>query len=65
MTVIVTLPGGGTDKYMRFHDAYVKHNDGTLDVVRSGAKRPYSYAPGVWTDVEGDEKNWKTRRFGG
>jgi hypothetical protein len=64
MTVTVTLRGGGTDKYMRFHDAYVKCNDGTLDVVRSGAKRPYSYAPGVWTDVDGDEKNWKTGRFG-
>ena len=65
MTVIVTLRGGGTDEYMRFHDAYVKHNDGTLDVVRSGAKRRYSYAPGVWTDVTGDERNWKTGRFGG
>jgi hypothetical protein len=65
MTVTVTLRGGGTDNYTRFHDAYVKHNDGTLDVVRGGAKRPYSYAPGVWTDVEGDEKNWKTGRFGG
>ena len=64
MTVTVTLRGGGTDEYMRFHDSYVKHNDGTLDVVRGGAKRPYSYAPGVWTDVEGDEKNWKTGRFG-
>jgi hypothetical protein len=65
MTVIVTLNGGGTDEYMRYHDSYVKHSDGTLDVVRSGAKRPYSYAPGVWSHVTGDEKTWKTGRFGG
>jgi hypothetical protein len=64
VTVAVTLSDGGTDKYMRFHDAYVKHNDGRLDVVRDGAKRAYSYASGEWTDVEGDEKNWKKRRFG-
>ncbi|GAC1652243.1 MAG: hypothetical protein NVS4B6_28620 [Mycobacterium sp.] len=64
MAVTVKLRGGGTDKYMRFHDAYVKHNDGTLDVVGGGAKRPYSYAPGVWIEVEGDEKGWNTGRFG-
>jgi hypothetical protein len=39
MTVTVTLPDGRTDKYMRFGDAYVKHHDGGLDVVRTGAKR--------------------------
>ena len=47
MTVTVTLRDGATDKYMRFHDAYVKHNDGTLDVVRGGARQPYSYGGGV------------------
>lgn len=65
MTVIVTLRNGRTDKYMRFHDTYVKRRDGTLDVVRGGAKLPFSYAPGTWTDVEGDKKSWKTGRFGG
>lgn len=65
MTVTVTLPDGATDKYMRFHDAYIKHSDGRLDVVRGGAKQPYSYASGQWTDVDGDEKTWKTGRFGG
>ncbi|MDT5102796.1 MAG: hypothetical protein QOI25_309, partial [Mycobacterium sp.] len=55
MTVTVTLPDGGTDEYMRFGDAYVQHNDGRLDVVRTGAKVPYSYASGEWTDVEGDQ----------
>jgi hypothetical protein len=64
MTVTVTLRDGDTDKYMRFGDAYVKHNDGTLDVLRTGAKRPYSYAPGVWTDVEGDQKHGKGRFWG-
>ena len=65
MTVTVTLPGGGADKYMRYGDSYHKHDDGTLDVIRSGAKQPYHYAPGAWTDVEGDQKTWKTGRFWG
>jgi hypothetical protein len=65
MTVTVTLPDGATDKYMRFGDAFVKHNDGTLDVIRGGAKRPYSYVSGDWTDVEGNEKHWKKGRFWG
>ena len=57
MTVTVTLPSGGTDPYMRFGDAYVRHNDGTLDVIRGGAKRPYSYTSGEWTDVESDQRS--------
>jgi hypothetical protein len=64
MTVIVTLPDGETDEYMRFGDAYVRHHGGTLDVVRSGAKRPYSYASGEWTEVEGDQKKFKKRFWG-
>jgi hypothetical protein len=62
MTVAVTLTGGGTDKYMRFGDAYVKHHNGTLDVIRTGAK-PVSYPSGSWIDVVGDEKRFKTRGF--
>ena len=63
MTVTVTLLDGGTDKYMRFGDAYLKHGDGTLDVIRTGVKQPYSYPPGKWTDVQGDEKKWKRAHF--
>ena len=65
MTVTVTLPDGATDKYMRSGDAYVKHDDGTLNVVRCGARQPYSYASGQWTDVEGDQKRSKKGRFWG
>ena len=65
MTVTVTLRDGGPDKYMRPGDAYVKHNDGTLDVIRSGSREPHSYASGDWTGVEGDEKSWKKGRFWG
>jgi hypothetical protein len=65
VTVKVTLRDGATDEYMRFGDAYVKHNDGALDVIRTGAKRPHSYAAGVWTDVEGDQKHGKKGRFWG
>jgi hypothetical protein len=65
MTVEVTLPGGGSDKYLRFGDVYVKHNDGTLDVFRVGAKEAHSYASGDWTDVEGDRKRIKRRGLWG
>jgi hypothetical protein len=63
MPVTVTLPNGATDKYMRFGDVYVRHHDGHLDVLRGGAKQPYSYAPKEWTDVNGDEKRSKSGRF--
>jgi uncharacterized protein YaiE (UPF0345 family) len=63
MTVTVTLRTGETDDYMRFGDSYVKRNDGTLDVVRNGAKEWHSYASGDWVDVEGDERKRKSRGF--
>ncbi|MCB0950010.1 MAG: hypothetical protein KDB44_12170 [Mycobacterium sp.] len=56
MTVTVTLPGGGTDEYMRTHDSFVKQRDGSLDVVRSGAPELISYPSGDWAEVDGDEK---------
>lgn len=59
MTVKVMLPSGGVDEYMRFGDAYAEHADGSLDVIRTGAKKPYSYAAGEWTEVRGDERRWK------
>jgi hypothetical protein len=65
MTVKVTLRSGGSDKYMRFGDVYVRHNDCTLDVFRVGAKQAYSYASGEWTDVDGDRKSIKRHGFWG
>jgi hypothetical protein len=50
---------------MRFGDVYVRHGDGTLDVIRGGATQPHHYASGAWTDVEGDQKTWKTGHFWG
>jgi hypothetical protein len=64
MTVTVTLSDGDSDKYMRYGDSYVKRVDGSLDVVRDGAKEPHSYAPGAWTEVQGDEMRVKRSRFG-
>jgi hypothetical protein len=46
MTVTVTRRDGGTDKYMRFGDAYVMHHDGTLDVIRGGANGRTATRPG-------------------
>jgi hypothetical protein len=63
MTVHVTRRDGATDDYFRFGDAYIKNHDGTLDVVRTGAKQAYSYAAGQWTDVQGDQKRFKRRGF--
>lgn len=63
MTVTVTLPDGGADRYMRFGDAYVKHDNGALDVVRSGARESYHYASEAWIVVEGDQKSWKKGFF--
>ncbi|ORB28814.1 hypothetical protein [Mycolicibacterium parafortuitum] len=63
MTVIVKLPDGRVDEYLRFGDAYVKHDDGALDVVRVGARAAHSYAAGEWAEVDGDEKRWQKRRF--
>jgi hypothetical protein len=65
VTVTVTRQDGDTDKYMRFGDTYVKHDDGTLDVIRDGSGEPHSCGPGAWTDVEGDEKQLKRNRFRG
>lgn len=62
MTVKVMLSDGATDEYMRFGDEYEKRNDGALDVSRGGAQ-PYRYAAGEWTDVEGDQRRRKVRRF--
>lgn len=63
MTVIVKLSSGAVDKYMRFGDSYAEHSDGTLDVVRRGAKEPHRYAAGEWSGVHGDQNHgWKVRR---
>jgi hypothetical protein len=65
MTVTAALRDGDTDKYVRFGDTYVKHDDGTLDVIRDGANEPHSYADGAWANVQGDEKQLKRSRFQG
>ena len=63
MTVTVTLRDGTSEIYMRFGDAYVKHGDGTLDIIRGGVKGSFSYAPGEWTDVQGDQKTMEESPF--
>jgi hypothetical protein len=65
MTVTVTLTGGGADEYLRFGDSYVEHDNGTLDVVRMGAKKPVTYAAGEWTEVRGDACRSIKRRIWG
>ena len=65
MTVTVTLPGGEIDEYLRFGDTYVQHGNGTLDVVRTGAKKPFTYGSGEWTEVNSAPCKGIKRRFWG
>jgi hypothetical protein len=59
MTVSVKLPDGGVDQYLRHGDSYVKHSDGTLEVIRNGVKEHPKYPAGQWADVSGDEHKHK------
>ncbi|BBZ34706.1 hypothetical protein [Mycolicibacterium confluentis] len=63
MTVTVKLKDRGSDEYMRFGDSYHKCHDGSLEVVRTGAKTPFRYPPGEWTDVSGDQRKSAKSRF--
>lgn len=63
MTVTVTLSHGGSIAYMRPRDAYIKHRDGTLYVVRAGERSRHRYASGQWAHVMGDERATPARRF--
>ncbi|MEZ0052394.1 hypothetical protein ABIA30_003412 [Mycobacterium sp. MAA66] len=63
MTVTVTRSDGSVDEYSRFGDAYFKRNDGGLDVIRTGAKKPFNYQSGQWLDVEGDQSAHRVRSF--
>lgn len=58
---MVTLPGGGTNEYLRYGDSFHKLADGSLEVIRTGVKEHLRYAAGSWADVEGDERTWKKR----
>ncbi|CAJ1582523.1 hypothetical protein [[Mycobacterium] wendilense] len=62
MTVSVTRTDGSVDNYMRSGDAYVKAADGSLDIVRTGSKKPFSYGADQWSEVHGDQRRTK-RRF--
>lgn len=56
MTVQVTRNDGVTDEFSRFGDRYIKHTDGSLEVVRAGTMQAATYLAGHWTEVVGDEK---------
>ncbi|MBP2452441.1 hypothetical protein [Mycolicibacterium lutetiense] len=56
MTVQVTRNDGITDEFARFGDRYVKHADGSLEVVRAGTMQPATYPADSWAEVAGDEK---------
>ena len=62
MTVTVTLPTATPTSTCGLVTDYVKHQDGSLDVVRGGARQPLSYAAGDWTEVEGNQSKWQEAR---
>ncbi|GCA96705.1 MULTISPECIES: hypothetical protein [Mycolicibacterium] len=63
MTVHVTRDGGAVDEFARFADRYIKHTDGSLEIVRSGSAQTNKYGAGSWVDVTGDEKQPRHVRF--
>ncbi|GAA2432353.1 hypothetical protein [Mycolicibacterium llatzerense] len=63
MTVRVTCDGGAIDEFSRFADRYIKHDDGSLEIVRLGAPKTTSYDAGCWTEVTGDEHQTRRARF--
>ncbi|WP_135454686.1 hypothetical protein [Mycobacterium sp. DL99] len=63
MTVQVTRNDGVTDEFARFGDRYVKHNDGSLEVIRAETMPAATYPVGGWTEVAGDEKRKPHRLF--
>ena len=63
MTVIVTLQDGDTDQYMRYRDTYIKHYDGTLDVVRDGAKSHIATSRVYGPTYKATKKRLKRSRF--
>jgi hypothetical protein len=63
MTVHVTRDCGAIDEFARFADRYIKHTDGSLEIVRAGSVQTNSYGAGHWIDVTGDEKHTRRERF--
>ncbi|BBX83701.1 hypothetical protein [Mycolicibacterium aubagnense] len=63
MTVHVTRDGGAIDEFDRFADRYIKHTDGSLEIVRLGSAQTNKYGAGCWVDVTGDEKHTRRAHF--
>ena len=63
MTVSVWLGNGMTDEFTRFGDRFIKHSDGSLEVIRAGTAPRQSYPAGSWTDVSGDGPQERRRFF--
>ncbi|EJZ08008.1 hypothetical protein [Mycolicibacterium vaccae] len=63
MTVHVTRDDGVTDDFARFGDRYIRHTDGSLEVIRAGTMQAKTYQAGRWSDVSGDEKRAHRRLF--
>jgi|LakMenEpi03Aug12_release.lakeMendotaPanAssembly.Ray.scaffolds.fasta_scaffold896466_2 hypothetical protein len=54
MTVHVTRNDGVVQDFTRSADHYIKHVDGSLEVIRGGTAPPAKYPVGGWTAVDGD-----------
>lgn len=56
MTVQVTRKDGVVQDFARFADRYIKHVDGSLEVIRGGTAPPARYPAGSWITVRGDHE---------
>ena len=54
MTVHVTRKDGVVQDFTRSADHYIKHADGSLEVIRGGTAPPARYPVGGWAAVDGD-----------
>ena len=64
MTVHVTRRDGVVHDFTRSADHYIKHIDGSLEVIRGGTAPPARYPVGGWSYVGGDgaqESRWRLR----
>lgn len=63
MTVHVTRADGVTQDFTRSADEYVKHSDGSLEIIRGGTAPPQWFPVGRWIAVTGDRTRRRRNRF--
>ena len=63
MTVTVTLPDGGSDKYMRFADVYVEHNCVDFTADTQSSKRVANFVKRDTDEQDGHHHQARTHQI--